>query len=310
MKITIVGDVHLSDTPPSVRTETYAEDILAKLEWIVEYANQNSDVLLQLGDVFHLKAPSRTSHWLVQRTAEVFRAFRGRVLIVPGNHDLSQDRLSSIPSQPIGTLALTPNVTLLDGMDDESGIYGIPYLDDFAEWVHRLNAGRGELPQPRLFAAHAPIFPTGLTPPYPHLAADDIATGGVPLAYGHIHDPFGVFRGHDSWICNNGAISRGSLHEETLKRKPVITLFDSEVKGKDAFTAVPIPHRPAEDVFRLVEVAEKKAQAQKLDGFLSKVGEVTLTTLSMEEIVSHADGTELSLKAKAELRDIIESVLS
>jgi len=314
--VTVVGDVHLADRPPSVRTETYAEDILTKLEWIVDYANQHSDVLLQLGDIYHVKQPHRTSHWLVQRTSEVFRAFKGRVLIVPGNHDLSQDRLESIPSQPIGTLALTPNVSLLDGFDDETGIYGIPYLDDQEEFLKRWDAAvtTGAY-DTSLIATHAAIFPSTETPPYDHYSADDLpGTGGIPVAYGHIHDPHGFYYApQGTWFCNNGAISRGSLHEETLKRKPRITLFDTETspghRGECPFTSVDVPHKPAAEVFRLVEVAEKKGQEQKLDEFLESVGEVSLTSLSMEEIVSHADSTELSAKAKAELKDIIESVL-
>jgi DNA repair exonuclease SbcCD nuclease subunit len=46
--------------------------------------------------VFHIKTPTRNSHALVQRTGEVLTSAGLPVLIVPGNHDLSNDRLDSL----------------------------------------------------------------------------------------------------------------------------------------------------------------------------------------------------------------------
>lgn len=301
----LVGDVHLSDRPPSVRTETYADDILAKLTFCVEFANANADVMVLLGDVFHLKAPSKTSHRLVVRTAEVLEGFNGRVLIVPGNHDLSQDRLESLPSQPLGALALHPNIELIDGLDPSTGIFGIPYLHDIEKmkWL-ATTADAGTV----LIATHASIFPPGLHPPYEHVNADAIDTHGIPLAYGHIHDPHGFYQVGEAWFCNNGAISRGSLHEETVKREPAVTLFDSEVTGCP-FESIPVPFRPAEQVFRLAEVVERQEAQGRLDDFLSQVGEVSLTSISVEEVVAHARTTDLPQAALDELEDIISHVL-
>lgn len=306
-RLVVVGDVHLADRPPSIRTETYADDIFAKVEFCVDEANRRQVYgLLFLGDIFHVKAPSRTSHELVQRTARILEASDSPVLIVPGNHDLRQDRLESIPSQPLGTLALSPRVRLLDGPDSDLPVFGIPYLDSFEEFRSRL----AQIPLgTALVATHASIFPPGDHPPYPHMNADELPSGGVPVAYGHIHDSHGVYQGCDAWFCNNGAISRGSLHEETLQRKPRITLFDSSMIGPTGpFMAIQVPHRPIEEVFRLAKHLEQKAQEQRLDAFLESVGEVSLAVLSIEEIVEHARSTDLSPEALGELVAIIEEV--
>jgi 3',5'-cyclic AMP phosphodiesterase CpdA len=319
VKALLVGDIHLSDRPPSVRTETYAEDILDKLRWIVGYASQHAQVLVLLGDVFHLKTPSKTSHRLVQRTAEVLEGFRpvdyslgqgpGRVLIVPGNHDMSQDRIESLPSQPLGTLALSRNVELLDGLDTSTGIYGIPYQSDWTtlpDWLE-------DAWQADLIVTHAPIFPPGETPPYEFISARDwadqmLAHGPTAVAYGHIHDPHGFYHSNGVWFCNNGAISRGSLHEQTVKRHPKVTLFDDEVEGCP-FTSVDVPHKPAEAVFRLAEHHAQIERADRLDTFLADLGSVSLTALSLEEILHHAEETDLSAEAKAELRAIVEEAV-
>lgn len=309
MRALLVGDVHLSDRPPSSRTDTYTQDILDKLSWIVDYANQNADYMVLLGDVFHLKTPSRTSHALVQKTADILSQFKSRVLIVPGNHDLSQDRLDSIPSQPLGTLALTHGIDLIDGYDDETRIVGIPYLNDqevFHSYLEGLEAEPID-PPPVLIVTHASIFPPEDHPPYEHMNADEIETGGVPLAYGHIHIPHGFYLVNDSWFCNNGAISRGSLHEETLHRQLAVTLFDTESAGCP-FTSIPIPFKPPEQVFRLVEHHAKEAKAAKLDEFIQSIDQISLTSLSLEEVMAHAEAS-LTPDARHELRTIMESVI-
>ena len=90
MKMLIIGDQHLADRPPSSRKDTYRQDILDKLVWIVEYANSMKvDLILNLGDVFHIKRSDRNSHFLVQEVARIFGASKAPVLIVPGNHDLA-----------------------------------------------------------------------------------------------------------------------------------------------------------------------------------------------------------------------------
>lgn len=308
VKALLIGDCHLADKPPSLRTETYTQDILDKLAYCVKIANDQTDVMVLLGDVFHIKLSSRNSHALVQATASVLEQFKGRVLIVPGNHDLSQNRLESLPSQPLGTLALSPNIELLDGYDEETKIVGIPYLDSFEDFHARLEGLEAEPidPAPVLIATHASIFPDNQSPPYAHMNASGIDTGGIPLAYGHIHDPHFFYQSKDgTWFCNNGAISRGSLHEETVKREPAVTIFDSEAQGCP-FTSVPIPFRPASEVFRLAEHVEKVEAQAKLDGFLESITSVQLTNLSLEQVIEHAKNAGLPETAQQELEDIVQ----
>ena len=310
MKALLLGDVHLSDTPPSVRTDSYAQDILDKLKWCVEFANaEDVDCIIQLGDMFHIKTPSRTSHRLVQATAKVLEQAEANFYVVPGNHDMQHDRLESLSSQPLGALALSPNVEVVDGLHWIHKFFAIPYTENLI----KLSLGIDEAIKAgaNLIVTHASIFPPELHPPYDHITADKIRTQGIPLAYGHIHDQHGFYLENGTWFCNNGAISRGSLHEETLKRHPEATLFDSEFSkaGLCPFKRVPIPHKPAEEVFKLVEHQAKQEKAAKLDDFLDSVGGVTLQGLSVEEVVNHAETSNLLDSQEIdEMKDIIETV--
>ena len=310
-RLLLIGDIHLADKPPSVRTETYTEDILEKIRWCATYANEHElDAVISLGDVFHIKSPSRNSHALVQAAAEAFTVFSGITYIVPGNHDIVADRLDSLPGQPLGSLALHPRIVLAQGYLPELEVVAVPYLDDLEEFVRRCADDVVDLiPNPvSLIVTHQSIFPPGQHPPYPHINADVLAANWstTPLAYGHIHDQHGFYQANGVWFCNNGAISRGSLHEETVNREPRVTVFDSEADGCP-FTSVDVPHRPAEEVFRLDEVAEQKAAEERLDEFLTRVGEVSLTSLSIESVLNDAE-TKLSAEAMAELRDIVQGV--
>lgn len=307
MRLLLVGDCHLSDTPPSVRTDSYADDILNKLEWIVLEGNRlKVDAIVQLGDLFHLKTPSRTSHGLVQQAAFVLRKSLSPVYIVPGNHDMRNDRFESLSSQPLGSLAMNPGIVLLEGWAQYPNIFGVPYTETWEVFKDQIDlAVRARV---QLIVTHASIFPPGVHPPYPHWSADEINTEGIPLAYGHIHEPHGFYRANGAWFCNNGAISRGSLHQETLSRAPAVTLFDSD-KGDDPFTSILIPYRPVEEVFKLAEHQVKQDKVARLDDFLNSVQGVSLSALSVEEVVNHVETSALlDSSAVQEMKEIIETV--
>jgi DNA repair exonuclease SbcCD nuclease subunit len=321
-KLLLINDVHLADRAPSLRTDDYAEDVLTKLQLAVEIGKMRGcEAVIQAGDIFHIKRPDRTSHKLVQRTADVLTSAGLPVYIVPGNHDLSHDRLETIPSQPIGTLAKAEGIELLIGPHPTLPVYGLPYqanwerlpdlLKDYGQWADERHLK--DMSWIPLLVTHAPIFPPGQEPPYDFIAAEDWANLMLvgDCLYGHIHDSHGVYRTKVPTVtfCNMGALSRGSLHEATLRRKPTIAVWDSEVVG-ERFTLVEVPHRPAEEVFRLdIKEAQEERQS-RVSEFLEEVGQVTLDNLTVEEVVAHAERLNLDQLVLQELRSVIEEVSS
>lgn len=320
MKCMVIGDVHLADKPPSVRTETYAQDILDKLGWLsVEAYTRGCDFVLQLGDIFHIKSPYRNSHWLVQAAHEAL--YRGglEVVVIAGNHDLMHDRLESIPSQPLGALAKMEGVTLLEGWHDKFPVFGVPYLADWSTLPDRLKGyteeawERAKSPKGPfdssvgrpLVATHAPLFPPGQEPIYDYLDPQDWASlqthGSV--SYGHIHDPHGVYDVGGVRFANFGAISRGSLHAETLKRKPQAAIYDF---ATGEYEAVPVPHKPAEEVFRLVEQGAKVEKQAHLASFLTGLGETALEVTTIEKVLDDITHMGLSEKTSAIARELVE----
>lgn len=323
MKALLIGDIHLADRPPSIRTETYTDDILAKLQAATTLALEHDcDAIVSAGDVFHVKTPTRNSHALVQRTGEVLTSVGLPVLIVPGNHDMSNDRLDSLRKQPLGTLAKMHGIDLLLGPHPEFPLFGLPYLYDWGaelpKWMKKYVGWADQQKSENLdfwplMITHAPLFPPGETPPYEFIDAADWAEmmQNGDCYYGHIHDPHGTYQPNPAWpvaMCNNGAISRGSLHEATLKREPAVTVWDSEEVGKDRFHRHPLPFRPAEAVFRLAEKEDVDEHNSRVEEFLANVGRTSLDGLSIEEVHAQARTRGLNPRTLTLIEEILETV--
>lgn len=310
MKYLIVGDIHLSDRPPSMRTSTYLDDILDKLRFTVEVAKSEAvDGVIWSGDVFHIKAPSRTSHRTVQVVAEIGNAYGCPWYIVPGNHDLSNDRIDSLSSQPLGVLYKTGAIPLIGHMGADLP-YGIPWLQDwaqlseaFAEWKYwprnRANS---------LVVTHAPIFPAGMEPPYDYISAPDWAElqGAGFCYYGHIHDQHGFFQAGNVTFANSGALSRGSLHESDLGRKPRVTIWSPNA----GFHAIEVPHKPITEVFHMAEVIAEKAATLSLDTFLGSIDKTVLERVSIEAVLHYMEQMELPQDVRDLIRNLLEEAIA
>ncbi len=194
MKFLQINDPHVSDQPPRMRTGSYREDILAKLQAALEIgAAHDVDAVVITGDLFHRKQPHHTSHRTVQDVRAVLRECGLPVYIVPGNHDLASD--GTLVGQPLLSV-LGENIQLLDGQAaDNPLIYGIPWHNamegpEGAQWI----ANEVAESNASLVFMHAPLTPA----PYPF---GPTALGWIEIAalapllpssvrvvgHGHIH---------------------------------------------------------------------------------------------------------------------------
>ena len=302
-KYLLMGDIHLSDRPPSSCTERYNDQIFEILEATVELA-RGCDGVIWAGDIFHHKTPGRTSHQTVRRAIEIAQHYPEQLWIVPGNHDLSNDRLASIDEgQPLGVLLASGAAMLLNGWHNIDPVLGVPWLGRFtdeavtqalapmkdrharaAQFGTGINGVRfGKT----LVVTHAPLYPPGLELPYEHYPASQWAaamgnTGSV--YYGHVHEAHGTYVTDGVTFCNPGAISRGSLHEHNLTRTPSCAIWDSDT---GAFEIFALPAEPADRVFRLAEAEQTKHTQLRLDSFLDAVNATRIEITSTESVIAH-----------------------
>lgn len=329
MKAALISDIHAADRPPSSCTGTYLEDLLVLLNLAHRQAvRAGCQAIIWAGDIFHLKAPGRTSHRLVQVLVDLVQAETLPVLIVPGNHDMQHDRLASVEvTQPLGVL-LKAGAVLLDGWADEMPVYGVPWLQGYGAYTEASDIAVGKaFEQYRkqlyelgtgtakaLVVAHAPLYPPGRELKYEYFPAErwweamgSSRGGSHYVFYGHVHEPHGTWGFYDEkggiTFCNNGALSRGSLHEYNLTRQVGVTIWDSET---GEFEFIPLPARPASEVFRLTEKQQATDLQGRLDEFLASVSATSLEVMTAESVLAHVRSLGLGKDAV----DLIEELIT
>lgn len=297
-KYLLLSDVHATRHAPSSCTDTYWPDLRDLLWQSVELARERQVLgVVWAGDVLHHKAPKRTDHGLMQDLIRVVQGYHCPVWVVPGNHDLQHDRLDSVDAtQPLGVLYLAGARRLegwagWDKPHEQHPLYGVPWLQDWSEQniEAALESWRSQVFGPSLVVTHAPIYPPGKEPPYECTPAKWWALGmpdepGQSLFYGHVHEPHGTYRVGGLTLCNNGALSRGSLDEYNLHRPVGCTIWDSTT---GEFEFVPLRAKPASQVFRLAMRERDDAATEMMTGFLTAVGRTELGVLSIESVLEH-----------------------
>lgn len=321
MRVLLIGDVHLADRPPSSCTDSYLEDLFDLLYQASAVAKtRQCQAIVQAGDWFHIKMPSRNSHKLVIRSIEWAAEAPCDVWVVPGNHDLSNDRLASLDEgQPLGAVIRSKSVTPLIGWaDNGTMIYGVPWLQDWdADEEVSEKAASNSLDKwndkydgsvPALLITHAPFYPPGKEPKYenaevylPAKFASQMGKHGS-VYYGHVHDPHGEYVVNGVNFCNNGALSRGSLTESNVTRQVGVTIWDS---SDGSFEFVALNARPASEVFRLQEIGEVKTAQLELDKFLESIGQTTVEITSISAVMDHVR----SLRLGKDFERLIEELL-
>lgn len=299
----MINDVHLSDKPPGSCTDTYLDDLFALLAQVSAMAADHDRIILA-GDIFHHKAPSRTSHATVMRLIDWARSTPCRKYAVLGNHDLSHDRVASIDeTQPLGVVLKSGAIELLDGWIEGGGddyVFGVPWLmtydktnvmDALADFRYDGDPSLSN-DAPPLVVTHAPLYPPGQELKYEFFSAqvwaEAMGNRGT-VHYGHIHEPHGIYTVDGVTFSNPGALSRGSLHEHNLTRTPTVAVWNSST---GEITHRTLDAKPADQVFRLQQAAEIKQAGVNLSAFLASVQSTRLDITSTGSVLDHVRSTQ------------------
>lgn len=245
------------------------------------------------------------------------------VHVVPGNHDLLNDRLESLEEgQPLGVLFSSGIVGRAEGYfgrcPKSNKIYGVPWQQFWDadhsvadQAVKKALASFVPSDTPQLIVTHAPFFPEGINPAYEHYSVDKFSRyvnlsgkSNVQVSYGHIHDRHGEYVVNGVRFANYGALSRGSLIESNLTRDVGVTIWDS-ITGR--FEFIPLQAKPAEQVFRVKEIAEIRTTQLKLDEFLRSVGQTTIELTSIEAVMAQIRSMQLGKDIERVVEELLTS---
>jgi len=305
-KAVLVGDIHLADKPPRACTDKYTDNLFDMLYEVRDLAVQFDAQLVALaGDVFHYKAPTKTSHELVSRTVRCFQEFSVPLAVAVGNHDIHYNSHKLFHKQPLSTV--------LVALQAKGGLYDGP---DVALWHWGQSCPQGSY---RLAVAHQPIAKPHESPPWDCVYPDDMKGLDADVCfYGHIHEDVGVWRAGsdpDSMLfVNHGALCRGTLSDSDLERNPCVTLW-SRVGGVSELTKVPLESALAvEDLYDPEMLALKSAPEEKgidLDDWyarLREAGQAGGATTPLERAVACIRAAEAPLAVKEAAEELLSNV--
>jgi Icc-related predicted phosphoesterase len=320
-QILLAGDLHLRDRAPRSCHEPYLDDLIEILLHLAELEHElDVDAVVFAGDIFDHPQPARTSHRTVLKAIKAFQAFKKTPLVVVGNHDTTHHRLDSVrEQQPLGVLLESGAAQELEGWHDTLPLFGVPWQQLWhlestpAEALERWRAGklaaRRDL-NSSLVVMHAPIYPPATRDEQLFELVPTAGPHGISAAmnnkgycyYGHIHEDHGVWEDEGVVYANVGAISRGSLTEYNLDRDIQACLWSSS----DGFSPIKLPAKPANEVFKVAEVAEKKNQQLDLNEFLAGVGSTTISISSASSVVDHIRQLDVEPAVKDTAIELIE----
>jgi DNA repair exonuclease SbcCD nuclease subunit len=276
-------DVHVADRNPDSWKADYPAEVWSSLEQIGDLARKyKTDAVLDGGDFFHVKASTRNSHGLVARAASIHSAYPCPVYLNIGNHDVAYNNLDTLERQPLQVLFAAGVFQRMSDNTFESGgtrvrVVGFPYnparaVDDFKSVergdedvlifvIHALATEKVSSPEDSKDFFGEAVFEY----------KDFVYEGGPDVAcFGHWHKDQGVVRIDDRYFVNPGAVSRGSLNNENLKRVPQVALIEIE-DGKVSVGTIPLRVSPAKDVFDLVRKQRREQEGAIITQFVERL---------------------------------------
>lgn len=269
-------DVHQSDRGPRSRLDDWAETVDGKLRQVAEIARQcGASAVLDGGDFFHNPIPSRSSHALVRRTADLHaRHYPCRVIANVGNHDVRYGDLRYLPESPLGVLFAAG---VFEPCHQGSGVWveqgavrarvvGIPFRQGGLD-RERLASVRRESETHLVVLLHGAASPRGGTFPdgeeivsYEELA--NLCPEASLFFIGHWHKDQGISRVGSSWVVNCGSLTRGSLGEDDLLRVPKVAVAQLDPDGTCRVRLQALEVAAPEAVFDLRGRDAQKSRAQ------------------------------------------------
>jgi DNA repair exonuclease SbcCD nuclease subunit len=291
-------DWHFTARPPGRRTDNYQESLLTKLSFVSDLVYKVKGVGLCGGDVFHdkhPKSPSNSVNLLVDLISTLRGFPNGCVYGSVGNHDLSWDRMDTLPHQPLGILIASGayhnlnEAPVIFTNSDESlkvSVETFPYANGDITKERLLNSGAR---QPGV------NYRVGIVHAYGHPGNSGSMFGEPKIGYNDIQDidfDF-LFWGHDHsrketetvgnvTHVNLGSMARAALDYDEADRPVVAAIVSFAVDGV-RYKEKEIPVKPLEIAFVTADKAMDK---------VAKSDEVAEFFTSMDEQVDGIESTD------------------
>lgn len=291
-KIYFIPDVHLQEQSPRSRKDAYPTTILEKLEAVVDIVNNNDGTCIFLGDVFN--AVNLPTNYLY-RAVDTFKKFKKVPYIIYGNHDIPRNNQELMDRSPLGLLVNTGLVQELQHLEIEGRV--VIEGSHYTQVIPNANQLTSTIsPMKKICVAHA-FFEDKFAETHNLKIEDCVKLGYDYYVLGHDHTPYDDYKAKSFTVYRIGSLSRGTANENQLVRDKVFILeYDTAL---DAFTKIPVPCLPAQEVFK-ESIFMRKEEDMNMDKILDNL--VFTSNDSIYDILDKSEQTK-------EVRDIVEQYL-
>lgn len=304
-------DWHIAAEPPGRRSDDYQAAILRKLKFIGELTHRLNGAALCGGDVFHVKnakSPSNSLSLIAELITTLQEFPYGGVFGSVGNHDLSFDRMDSLPSQPLGVLIAAgvyynlneePVVFTTQDFSVSVLVETFPYERGDVLLEHLLQVGyrptftcdAGEFtPTYRIAILHAYGEPGkgGTLFGEPKIGYDQVAHLDYDfMCWGHDHSRKETEQVGNITHVNLGSLARAALATDEVDR-PVVAAILSFATDGVRYKEKEVPVTPLQIAFTTADKPmEKVAKSDAVKEFFAEMDEQVgdIETTDVREIL-------------------------
>jgi len=308
-------DVHLADRAPQSRLDDWAETVFGKLRQVENIARRvQADAVLDGGDFFHVKSPSRNTHHLVRRVIEAHESYPCPVYACVGNHDCVYGDYTKLPQQPLGVLFEAGVFRRLydehEAVFEKGGVkvrvVGVPYHGTSYD-MERFKVVKGDEDY-LVVVAHVLASEAGGS----MFEGEDIVGHGDladldadVFMFGHWHKDQGVTelvssKGETKFVVNVGSLTRGSISEDHIDRSPaaVVLTFDED---RVRYVRFDLDVEPSDEVFDIAGRVRQEARSVVIEDFVRRMesGLDGSVKVPLEDQVRGLPGVPQTVKEKA-----------
>ena len=312
MKLLWRTDVHLSERNPRSRTDNWREAIMNKLRQVGGIAKEiGAEAVIDGGDFFDIKSPSRNSHDLIREVAELHAAhYPCPVYANVGNHDCVYGDYEYLPQQPLGVLFATGvfkrlydnNEVFFYDKDRDIKVrcVGIPYHGTKYDMERFKSIKKGNEDY-LVVTAHVLASKKGgsMFENEDIIKYDDLIKMNPDVdvwLFGHWHKDQGVYEKDGKYIVNVGSLSRGALVQDDMDRKPCAMELGFTEDGIEIVRHnLDIP-----DAMEIFDVQGRERQEMR-----ESVMEDFVSTLSKNLVTDKEGNTLESVVAKTDIPDAV-----
>ena len=256
-RIMFVGDIHINDTAPSSRKDTYGKTVLDKIMSLDSIAKANEvDLIVYEGDIFNTAALSLS---FLVKCLQAFQSISVPQYFIIGNHDITYERLENFYKSPLNLIAMTGTLKHLDYTnplvfeDDNVYLFGYDYGVEIQPVQKYENATT-------ICVAHTYYDNELYGKTSTMLSKEDAVRLGYDIyVLGHDHSIYDPVVTDSYRLYRHGSLLRGTSSKANLERDVFVGIFDTSDKS---WNLVSVPHLPAKEVFRDKIVIEKTSPKQ------------------------------------------------